>query len=99
VPEDAEALLEVARLRAECVRTGVTDVTVTKGPGFGGPKFVARISPLALRTSATIRLDRLYKGSVYKAEPQQLQLHLNSAGSIIDDLVSALADLVPEDEG
>jgi hypothetical protein len=54
---------------------------------------------LALRTSATIRLDRLYKGSVYKAEPQQLQLHLNSAGSIIDDLVSALTDLVPEDEG
>ena len=99
VPEDAEALLGVARLRAECVRTGVTDVTVTKGPGFGGPKFVARISPLALRTSATIRLDRLYKGSVYKAEPQQLQLHLNSPGSIIDDLVSALADLVPEDEG
>jgi transcription-repair coupling factor (superfamily II helicase) len=99
VPEDAESLLEVARLRAECVRTGVTDVTVTKGPGFGGPKFVARISPLALRTSATIRLDRLYKGSVYKAEPQQLQLHLNSAGSIIDDLVSALTDLLPEDEG
>ena len=49
--------------------------------------------------SARFRLDRLYKGSVYKAEPQQLQLHLNSAGSIIDDLVSALADLVPEDEG
>jgi transcription-repair coupling factor (superfamily II helicase) len=98
VPQDAQALLEVARLRAHCVRTGVTDVTVTKGPGFGGPKFVARISPLSLRTSATIRLDRLYKGSVYKAEPQQLQLHLSSASNIVDDLVAALTDLVPVDE-
>jgi hypothetical protein len=62
------------------------------------PKRTLSASPLALRTSATIRLDRLYKGSVYKAEPQQLQLHLNSPGSIVEDLVAAFADLVPEDE-
>jgi hypothetical protein len=76
----------------------VTDIAVTKGPGFGGPKFVARISPLSLRTSATIRLDRLYKGSVYKSESQHLQLHLASAGSIVEDLVSAFQDLAPPDE-
>ena len=75
----AEALLAVARLRAECVRTGVREVTVTKGSGgsggFGGPKFVARISPgRPCRRSKTIRLDRLYKGAVYKAEVGQLQL-------------------------
>ena len=98
VPADADALLAVATLRAECVRTGVTDIAVTKGPGFGGPKFVARISPLSLRTSATIRLDRLYKGSVYKSESQHLQLHLASAGSIVEDLVSAFQDLAPPDE-
>ena len=99
VPPDASALLSVAQLRAECVRTGVTDVTVVKGPGFGGPKFVARISPLALPTSATIRLDRLYKGSVYKSEPGQLQLHLGSAATIVDDIVAALVDLVPPEAG
>ncbi len=43
VPATAEALLEVAGLRAECVRTGVREVTVTKGPGFGGPRYLARI--------------------------------------------------------
>lgn len=98
VPAAAEALLAVAGLRAECVRVGVTDLTVTKGPGFGGPKLVARISPIELRTSATIRLDRLYKGAVYKAEPGQLQLPLTSAATVVDDLVAALRDLVPIDD-
>ena len=96
VPAPAAALLEVARLRAECARTGVTDVTVTRGSGFGGPKLLARLSPLALPTSRTIRLERLYKGSVYKADIGQLQLPLRSVPSMVEDLVAALRDLVPE---
>ena len=95
VPPVAEALLEVARLRAECVRTGVREVAVTKGSGFGGPKYLARISPLDLPTSKTIRLERLYKGSVYKAEQGQLQLPLRTAAGAATDLVAALVDLVP----
>ena len=91
----AEALLEVARLRAECVRTGVREVAVTKGSGFGGPKYLARISPLDLPTSKTIRLERLYKGSVYKPEQGQLQLPLKTAAGAATDLVAALVDLVP----
>jgi len=99
VPEPSEMLLHVARLRAECVRIGITEISVVKGSGFGGPKLLARISPITLRTSATIRLDRLHKGSVYKAELGQLQLPLPSAATLVDDLVSALNDLVPpEDE-
>ena len=98
VPEPAESLLAVARLRAECVRTGVQEVTVTPGPGFGGPKFVARISPIALLTSRTLRLEREYKGSLYKAELGQLQLPLRSRDSLADDLVAALQDLVPLDD-
>ncbi len=95
VPAPAEALLTVARLRAECVRTGVRDITVTKGSGFGGPKVVARIAPLALLTSKVIRLERLYRGSVYKAELGLLQLALSSVATVVDDLVTALVDLVP----
>ncbi len=98
IPVPAEALLAVARLRAECVRTGVQEVTVTAGPGFGGPKFVARISPITLLTSRTLRLEREYKGSVYKAEQGQLQLPLRSRDSLADDLVAALRDLVPSDD-
>ena len=98
VPAAAEALLEVARLRAECVRTDVREVTVTKGPGFGGPKYLARISPITLPTSKTIRLQRIYKGSVYKAEQAQLQLPLKAAATAAADLVAALVDLVPPPE-
>jgi len=99
VPPSAEALLEVARLRAECVRTGVREVAVTKGPGFGGPKYLARISPVSLPTSKTIRLQRIYKGSVYKAEQEQLQLPLKTAAGTASDLVAALQDLIPPAEG
>lgn len=60
VPEPAQALLDVARLRAECRRRGITDVLVSKGSGFGGPEWVARISPVRLPESRQVRLQRLY---------------------------------------
>ncbi len=85
----------MARLRAECVRTGVREVTVTKGSGFAGPKYVARISPISLPTSKTIRLQRIYKGSVYKAEQRQLQLPVKSAAGSATELVAAFGDLLP----
>lgn len=94
IPASAEALLSVAKLRAECVRLGITDVLVAKGPSFGGPKFLAKVSPVQLLASATVRLGRLYKGALYKAEIGQLQLPLRSADSMIDDLVEALCDLL-----
>ena len=56
---------------------------------------MARIAPLALLTSKVIRLERLYRGSVYKAELGQLQLALTSVVTVVDDLVTALVDLVP----
>ncbi len=99
VPPAAEALLEVARLRAECVRTGVREVTVTKGSGFGGPKYLARISPVSLPTSKTIRLQRIYKGAVYKAEQGQLQLPVKAAAAAASELVAALVDLLPPPAG
>ncbi|MBU6328583.1 MAG: transcription-repair coupling factor [Acidobacteria bacterium] len=95
VPAPAEALLAVARLRAECVRTGVRDITVTTGSGFGPARLVARINPITLPTSRTIRLQRLYTGSVHKPEVAQLQLRLGRADTVVDDLVAALIDLVP----
>jgi len=95
VPPQAESLLAVATLRAECVRTGVREVTVTKGPGFGGPKFLARISPLALPTSKMIRLQRLYKDTLYKEESGQLQLPVPAAADSVAAVIAALRELVP----
>ncbi|MBI2704816.1 MAG: transcription-repair coupling factor [Actinobacteria bacterium] len=100
VPPAAEALLAVAELRAECARTGVLEVTVVKGSGgssgFGGPKFMARISPLTLPTSKQVRLQRIYKGSLYKDEIGQLQLSIRTAGEAATTVIGALRDLVPD---
>ncbi len=95
VPAEAEALLDVARLRAECVRTGVREVTVTKGPGFGGPRYIARMAPVDLPTSKIIRLRRLYKDTIFKEEARQLQLPVSSAAESATIVVAALADLFP----
>ena len=96
VPAEAEALLEVARLRAECVRTGVREVAVTKGPGFGGPRYIARVAPVALPTSKVIRLKRLYKDTIYKEDTGQLQLPVGAAADSASTVIAALRELIPE---
>ncbi len=95
VPAAAEALLGVARLRAECVRTGVTEVTVTKSPAFGGAKFVARIAPLELRVSQTMKLQRVYKGAVVKEESGEVQVPIARAADAAAAVVEVLRSIVP----
>ena len=95
VPASAEALLAVGRLRAECHRTGVREVVVTKAPAFGGGRFVARFTPLQLKMSQTIRLGRLYKGAVYKEEAAQVQVPLRGAASAPDEAVEVLTSILP----
>jgi transcription-repair coupling factor (superfamily II helicase) len=96
VPSEAEALLEVARLRAECVRTGVREVSVTKGPGFGGPRYLARVAPVVLPASKVIRLRRLYKDTIYKEDIGQLQLPVKAAAESVVTVIAALRELIPE---
>ena len=95
VPDEAAKLLDVARLRAEGHRLGVREINVTKGPGFGGPACTARVSPLELKTSQQIRLNRLFKGAVYKAEQRQLVLPIAKTPDLAGTLVDLLRTLVP----
>ena len=98
LPPPAQKLLEAAQLRAECVRTGVREVTVVKatsGTGFGPSRHVARLSPLVLKASKQVRLERLYKVSVYKPDVEQLQLPLKDATDAANEIVEALRELVP----
>jgi hypothetical protein len=60
---------------------------------------VARISPLSLRTSATIRLRRLAKDAVYKEEPRQLVVPLPRGADAAAVLRELLGELVPAEEG
>lgn len=97
LPDPVSNLLDVSRVRATCIRVGITELTVTKGPGFGGPDFLVRMSPLELPTSKQIRLDRIYKHSLYKeADGGFLQLGMKK-GNIAEQIVLALDDLVPAD--
>jgi transcription-repair coupling factor (superfamily II helicase) len=100
VPPPAANLLQVAYLRAECVRTGVIDVTVTKSSAFSGPSHVARLSPIRLPQSKQLRLERTYKGAVYKPDGGpggrgELQLPVRPGPGLAADLVAALRELVP----
>ncbi|MEX0767256.1 MAG: hypothetical protein WD029_02155, partial [Microthrixaceae bacterium] len=83
---------------AECVRTGVTSVTVLKSSTLAGSGLVAQISPIQLPQSKQMRLVRLYKGAVYREEQQELRLPVRGGSGITEDLIAALTELVPSVE-
>jgi transcription-repair coupling factor (superfamily II helicase) len=93
VPEAAEALLRVARLRVECLRAGVREVTVTANRTR--PGFEARLSPLHLRASAAVRLRRLVKDALYKEEQGQLVVPIRKGNDVAEALIVLLTELVP----
>ena len=87
VPEVAEALLWVARLRAECHRLGVRDVTIA------GTQ--ARLAPLPLTFSQTTRLRRLSREAIWKEDAQQLVVPIKRGVAPAPFLVAFLRELVP----
>ena len=69
LPDPAEALLTVGRLRAQCHRLGITEMQITGSKATGGQ---ARLSPLELKLSEAMRLKRLSKGAILKEDQRQL---------------------------
>jgi transcription-repair coupling factor (superfamily II helicase) len=102
IPAPADALLAVARLRVVASAAGITEVSVAKGPGFGAPAFTAKLSPVSLPASKTVRLQRLYKGAVLRAEARILQIPIAKKGAtpthVVDALITAIEDLLPAPE-
>ncbi|MGE3685894.1 MAG: transcription-repair coupling factor [Acidimicrobiia bacterium] len=88
VPAPAESLLMVGRLRAECHRTGLRDVSIN------GTQ--ARLAPLELKMSEAMRLQRLARDAIYKEEQQQVVLPLKKGADAAGQLVAFLQQLVPE---
>ncbi|HUY66058.1 MAG TPA: transcription-repair coupling factor [Acidimicrobiales bacterium] len=104
LPAPAVALLDVARLRVECLRLGITDVVVSvprRGTAaMGGPpaRAAVKVSPLTLPASAEVRLRRLAPGATYQADLHRLLLSVASPAGGSDyarALVDLLAELVP----
>ena len=90
VPAPAEALLSVARLRAECHRVGIREIVVTSRD--------ARLSPVELKTSESLRLKRLVRDAVYKEEAGVLVLPLKRGLHAAVGLVALLQQLMPPDD-
>ncbi len=91
LPPPAEALLRIGELRAECARTGVKEVTVVSGG-------VARLSPLALKTSARIRLQRRWPKAIYKEDIGQIVVSVPRGVDAAEFLVDLLGAMVPAEE-
>ncbi len=108
LPVPAVALLDVARLRVECLRLGVTDLAVS-GPrpgarrsGLGGepPTATVKLSPISLPASAEVRLRRLAPGARIQADLNRLLLPVavpDKGTGYAAGLVSLLQELVPAD--
>jgi transcription-repair coupling factor (superfamily II helicase) len=106
LPPPAEGLLDVARLRAECLRVGVREVSAVPSrpgqPGAGRSSFsggrrglVARISPLELPASARVRLRRLRPEALLKEDARQLVVPLGGSEDPVGALTELLRQLSP----
>jgi len=83
LPPSADALLEVARLRAECVRLGIETVTVQRG--------IARLTGLGLAESEKVRLRRLAPGAVAK-DTGELAIPIAAPGEQVASRLTAVLD-------
>jgi transcription-repair coupling factor (superfamily II helicase) len=73
LPEEAQALLGVASLRARAKAAALTEVVIQG-------KFL-RLAPLTLPESRQLRLSRLYPGSLYKSATRTVLVALNTGNS------------------
>ena len=87
LPDPAESLLMVGRLRAECNRLGITDMQIAMNQ--------ARLSPVDLKLSATTRLKRLSRAAIYKEDLRQLVVPIPKGQDAATFLVGFLAELIP----
>jgi transcription-repair coupling factor (superfamily II helicase) len=98
LPETAQRLVAVARLRLRCRDSGITEVSAPSAA-------TVRLAPMTLPDSAQVRLKRIYPGAHYRATTATVQVPIPRAGGIgaprIRDLelVQMVADLVSALDG
>ncbi len=96
LPETAERLVAVARLRLLCRASGITEVSAA-APATAA---TVRLAPITLPDSAQVRLARMYPGARYRATTATVQVPIPRAGGVgaprIRDLelVQMVADLI-----
>ncbi len=73
LPEPAERLVAVARLRLLCRRYGVTEVTAASASSL-------RLTPLTLLDSQQLRLKRMYPSATYRATTSTITVPIPRSG-------------------
>ncbi|MFM9036177.1 MAG: transcription-repair coupling factor [Actinomycetota bacterium] len=91
MPAPAAALLDVALLRAECHRLGLNELSISTSE--------ARIGPIDLKASESIRLRRLAKDAIHKEGARQLVLSIPRGRQPAEFLVGFLRELVDPPAG
>jgi len=96
VPPPAEGLLAVARLRVECLRLGISEVTVTPARVGEARRPLAKLGPIGLPASAQVRLRRLAPGATVREDLHQLVVPLDEKERPAEALRALLTALVPD---
>ena len=89
VPPEADALLDVGYLRAECHRLGLKDVSIQSN--------AARLAPLRLKVSEDMRLKRLARTAILKDDTDQLVVPIARGATPARFVVGLLRELIPPD--
>ncbi|MCX6522675.1 MAG: transcription-repair coupling factor [Actinobacteria bacterium] len=89
VPPEADALLDVGYLRAECHRLGLKDVSIQSN--------AARLAPLRLKVSEDMRLKRLARTAILKDDTDQLVVPIARGATPARFIVGLLRELIPPD--
>ncbi|ORJ62612.1 transcription-repair coupling factor [Mycobacterium simiae] len=98
LPEPAQRLVAVARLRLLCRVSGITEVSAPSAA-------TVRLSPLTLPDSAQVRLKRMYPAANYRATTSTVSVPIPRAGGIGAprlrdvELVQMVANLVTALQG
>jgi len=98
LPEPAQRLVAVARLRLVCRGAGITEVSAPSAA-------TVRLSPVTLLDSAQVRLKRMYPAAHYRATTATVQVPIPRAGGVGAprlrdvELVQMVANLVTALQG
>jgi transcription-repair coupling factor (superfamily II helicase) len=98
LPEPAQRLVAVARLRLVCRAAGITEVSAPSAA-------TVRLAPITLLDSAQVRLKRMYPAANYRATTSTVQVPIPRAGGVGAprlrdvELVQMVANLVTALQG
>ena len=94
LPRAANGLLELARLRLECLAIGVSSVVVMPAKVGVRSKPLVKMAPLVLTLSQQMRLRRHHGSRAYDEMSKELRIELSPGADGPSELVALLAEIV-----